>query len=187
MELLDALSESFDHAAKIVGGVQAGQLEGPTPCTEWTLRQLLTHTTGVVSSMGLAARGLEPTNPNEYELDADPGTQFRTEAERTLAAWRARGLDGEMNVGAGPMPASVALGINLADTTTHSWDIAQASGQDTHIPDDVARAALGFVRQFVNDDVRAFAGFGTPVELAPTASPTDQLVAFLGRRPNPTP
>jgi uncharacterized protein (TIGR03086 family) len=183
VELLDALSESFDHAAKIVGGVQAGQLDTPTPCGEWTLRQLLAHTTGVVASMGRAARGLEPQNPNDFVLDTDLGPQFRAEADRTLTAWRERGLDGEMNVGAGPMPATAALGINLADTTTHSWDIARASGQDPHIPDDVARAALGFVQQFVNDDVRAFAGFAAPVELATAASPTDQLVAFLGRTP----
>jgi uncharacterized protein (TIGR03086 family) len=183
VELLDALSESFDHAAKVVGGVQPAQLDSPTPCPEWTLRQLLTHTTGVVASMGLAARGLEPRNPNEFALDADLAGQFRAEADRTLAAWREGGLDGEMNVGAGPMPAAVALGINLADTTTHSWDIARATGQDARIPDDVARAALGFVQQFVNDDVRAFAGFAPPVEVGAAASPTDQLVAFLGRTP----
>jgi uncharacterized protein (TIGR03086 family) len=179
----DALAKSFDHAAAVVAAVRPDQLDAPTPCRDWTLRQLVAHTTGTVSSMGLAARGLAPTNPNDFRLDADPGAQFRAEADRTLAAWRARGLDGQMDVGAGPMPAAVAFGINLADTTTHSWDIARASGQDTEVPADVAQAALDFARSFVNDDVRAFAGFDAPVTLDSSATPAEQLVAFLGRRP----
>jgi uncharacterized protein (TIGR03086 family) len=183
VEPIETLAESFDHTARVVAAVRPDQLDASTPCTEWRLRQLLSHTVGVVSSMGLAARGLEPVNPNEFPLDADPGAQFRAEAERTLAAWRERGLEGEMNVGAGPMPAAVAFGINLADTTTHSWDIARASGQDAEVPDDVARAALDFARSFVNDDVRSFAGFSAPVTVPETATPTEQLVAFLGRHP----
>ena len=183
MDPIDTLAESFDHTAEVVAAVRSDQLDAPTPCTDWTLRELLSHTVGVVSSMGLAAQGLEPCNPNDFPLGADLGVQFRTEADRTIKAWRARGLDGEMNVGAGPMPAAVAFGINLADTTTHSWDIARASGQDGEAPDDVARAALDFAQSFVDDNVRSFAGFGAPVAVPETATPTQQLVAFLGRRP----
>jgi hypothetical protein len=65
---------------------------------------------------------------NSVPLDADLGAQFRTEADRTLAAWTARGLDGEV-------------------------------------------------------DVRTFAGFDPAVPVGADADPTDQLVAFLGRRP----
>jgi uncharacterized protein (TIGR03086 family) len=180
---IDTLAESFDHTARVVAAVRPDQLDAPTPCTDWTLRELLSHTVGVVSSMGLAAQGLEPRNPGDYPLGGDPGAQFRTEADRTIAAWRARGLDGEMDVGAGPMPAAIAFGINLSDTTTHSWDIARSSGQDSEVPDDVARAALDFAQGFVDDDVRSFAGFGAPVTVPQTATPTQQLVAFLGRRP----
>jgi uncharacterized protein (TIGR03086 family) len=183
MELLEALSESFDHASKVVGGVQPDQLDTATPCTEWDVRALLGHTVGVVVNMGRGASGLEPVDPATFELAADPGAQFRTEADRTLAAWSARGTDGQVDVGAGPMPAEFALSINVVDTTTHSWDLARATGQDAEIPDDLAGTALAVVQGFMTDQLRAAVGFAAPVPLPAGASATDQLVAFLGRRP----
>ena len=110
MEMLEALSQTFDHATKIVSGVSNDQLDSPTPCSEWPLRTLLSHMTGVVVNMGRGAGGSEllPSIEGFVIEPDDLGTQFRTEADRTLAAWRTRGDDDEVNVGAGPMPARVA-------------------------------------------------------------------------------
>jgi uncharacterized protein (TIGR03086 family) len=184
MELLEALSQSFDHTAKIVGGVQPAQLDAPTPCRDWDVRTLVGHMTGVVVNMGLGARG-EALLPDlsAFQLDADPAAQFRTEADRTLAAWSARGTEGEVNIGAGPMPVPVAMSINVLDTATHSWDVARATGQDGSLPDDLAATALSLCQGIVTDEVRGFAGFDPVVPLGPDASKTDQLVAFLGRTP----
>jgi uncharacterized protein (TIGR03086 family) len=183
MELLDALSQTFDHATKVISGVRTDQLDAPTPCTEWDVRTLLGHTMGVVANMGRGAGGKELlADMNAFPLEADLGAQFRAEADRTLAAWTARGLDGEVNVGAGPMPAPAGLSINLLDTATHSWDIARASGQDANLPDALAGTVLAVCQGFITDDIRAFAGFDAAVPAAGDAGPTEQLVAFLGRR-----
>lgn len=184
MEQLDALSQTFDHAAKVIAGVGPDQLDAPTPCREWTVRSLLAHTTGVVINMGRGASGRELLpDINAVALDTDVGTQFRAEADRTLAAWKARGLEGEVDIGAGPMPVPAGLGINLLDTATHSWDIARATGQSADLPDELATTVLAVARGIVSDDIRTFAGFDPAVAVAAGASPTDQLVAFLGRRP----
>src|SRR5258708_7879833 len=120
MDLLDALSQTFDHATKVVTGVQDDQLDLSTPCQQWNVRALLSHTFGVVANIGRGAGGQELlADTNSFPLDADRGAQFRSEADCTLAAWKARGLDGEVNIGAGPMPAQVGLSINLLDTATH--------------------------------------------------------------------
>jgi uncharacterized protein (TIGR03086 family) len=185
MEMLDALSQTFDHATKIVSGVSNDELDSPTPCSEWPLRTLLAHMTAVVVNMGRGAGGSEllPSIEGFVIEPDDLGTQFRTEADRTLAAWRTRGDDDEVNVGAGPMPARVALAINLLDTATHSWDVARCTGQDANLPDAVASAALACAHQIVSDEIRGFAGFAPAISTGPDASPTDQLVAFLGRKP----
>ena len=120
---------------------------------------------------------------NAFPLDADVSAQFRAEADRTLAAWKAHGLDGEVAIGAGPMPARLAASINLVDTTTHSWDLAKATRQDARIPDDLAPTVLAVARGFIDDDGRKLAGFDPPVPVANGAAPSDQLVAFLGRQP----
>ena len=184
MDLLDALSQTFDHTTKIVAGVQNDQLNQPTPCTQWDVRSLLSHMFGVVANIGRGASGQELlADVNSFPLEADRAAQFRAEADRTLAAWTARGLEGEVNIGAGPMPAQAGLSINLLDTATHSWDIARATGQDGNLPDELATTVLAASRGVVSDDVRKFAGIDPAVSVAAGASPTDQLAAFLGRRP----
>jgi uncharacterized protein (TIGR03086 family) len=183
MELLDALSQTFDHAANIVSGVQTDQLGETTPCRDWDVRTLVAHTMGVIVNMGRGARGEQLLERASLPLDADFGAQFRAETDRTLAAWTAHGLDGNVNVGAGPMPARAAISINLVDSTTHTWDIARATGQDERLPDELAATVLAVGQGVVSDDLRKVVGFDPPVPVAPDASPTEQLVAFLGRRP----
>ena len=184
MEMLEALSRTFEHTGQVVAGVTPSQLDSPTPCTDWKVRNVLAHMTGVVMNMGLGASG-QPllADVNDTPLAADLGAQFRAEADRTLAAWKAHGLDGMVDIGAGPMPAAAGIGINLLDTATHSWDIARATGGSAELPDDLATFVLEIARGIVSDDIRSFAGIYPAVAIADGASPTDQLVAFLGRRP----
>jgi uncharacterized protein (TIGR03086 family) len=183
MELLDALAETFDHTTKVVSGIRPDQRAGATPCGEWDVQALCAHTLGVVMNMGRGASGADLlADVNAVTLDTDLGTQFRAEADRTLAAWRTRGRDDEVNIGAGPMPASVAMSINVLDTATHSWDLARATGQDPNLSDALAEAALECSHRVVRDDIRQFAGFDPAVTVGADAGPTDRLVAFLGRR-----
>jgi uncharacterized protein (TIGR03086 family) len=183
MEMLDALSETFDHATKVLGGVQPAQLSAPTPCREWDVRALVGHMMGVVVNMGRGASGAELVDFGSITLADDLGTQFRTEADRTLAAWKARGAGGEVNIGAGPMPVAAAMGINLIDTATHSWDVARATGQDGRLPDELAAVVLAAAQASVSDQVRAFAGIDPAVPAPAGAGATEQLVAFLVCQP----
>lgn len=186
MDLLDALDRTFKHAHSVIAGVRADQHGDPTPCTEWTVRDLMTHMIGVVAGIGAAASaaGAPPAGPPpEFELAEDPAAQFEAAAAATLEAWRTPGvLESTVNAGAGPLPGQVYAGINLLDTATHAWDLAVATGQDRTLPDDVAVAALEASRQMITDPVRS-GRFGPEVAIAAGATPTEQLVAYLGRTP----
>ena len=184
METLDALTQTFDHAAAVIGGVRPEQMTAPTPCTEWDVRALLTHTIGVVTNVGCGVRGdaLLP-DVNAIALEADFARQFRIAADGTVAAWRSVGFDGEVNIGAGPMPASLGASINVVDTASHAWDIARATGQAEDLPAELAASMLILAQGFVSDDIRNFAGFAAAVEVAADATPTDAFAAFMGRRP----
>ena len=80
------------------------------------------------------------------------------------------------------MPGRVLAGINLLDTATHTWDLATATGQPSTLPDGVATAALEVSRATISPELRP-GRFGPEVPVAADAGPTEQLVAFLGRRP----
>ncbi len=183
MDLISALTQTFDHTHGVIAGVKPEQLGNPTPCSEWDVRGLLSHTLGVVAGIGAAVGSDPPSAPDSFVLADDPAAQFQALADRTLAAWTAAGLDGETNIGAGPMPRQAAIGINLLDTATHSWDIARATGQPEALPAELAAVVLGLCKQIVTDEVRGFAGFAPAVAVADDADATTQLVAFLGRQP----
>jgi uncharacterized protein (TIGR03086 family) len=183
MDLVDALDQTFDHAHTVIAGVRADQLTNPTPCREWDVAALLTHVTGGVTKIGAALQSPPVDPPSDFKLADDAATQFRTAADGNLAAWRTTGLEGETNIGAGPMPKQAAISINLLDTLTHAWDVARATGQPEQLPDELAGLVLGICQGFVTDDIRKFAGFDPPVAVPQDAGRTDQLVAFLGRQP----
>src|SRR5829696_1136619 len=110
-DLVQTLSETFDHTEGVLRGVRPEHLDQPTPCPEWDVQALVEHFVGVVVNMGRGANGESLLAPNEaFTVGDDLADRFRTEADRTVAAWRAQGVQGEVDVGAGPMPASVAIG-----------------------------------------------------------------------------
>ncbi len=183
MDLLAPLAEAFDHTAGVLAGVTTEDLDRATPCTEWDVKRLVGHVIGVVTAMGFGARGEELPDVRGVPLATDLVAQFRAVAGATLSAWTARGTEGLVNIGAGPMPVMAALSVNLIDTATHSWDIAVATGQDADLPDDLAVTALAVAQGFLTDEIRGFAGIGAAVPAAPDAGPTDQLIAYMGRRP----
>ncbi len=184
MELLDALDATFGHTTAVIAAIRPDQLDAPTPCAEWDVRALLAHTLGVVTNMGRGARG-EPLldDVSAMALESDLGAQFAATAAATMAGWRALGPDASVDVGAGPMPAMVAMSINLLDTATHSWDIADATGQPGDLDPEVADRVMEACRMVVTDEVRGFAGFDPAVPVPADASVMTQVVAFLGRRP----
>jgi uncharacterized protein (TIGR03086 family) len=180
MELIAALDKSFAHTHGVLLGVRPEYLTDPTTCAKWTVQDLLEHMIGVVAGLGAAAAG---TAPAAFALDDDPATQFDAVATATLEAWRSPGaLDKTIEGPAGAMPGSVYAGINLLDTATHAWDLATACGLPAALPDDVATFTLEVARQTIAPPIRP-GRFADEVASPVGASATDQLVAFLGRRP----
>src|SRR5690348_8837142 len=136
MDVVDALDDTFQHAHVVIGGVKAEQYSDKTPCTEWTVRDLLEHMIGVVAGLGAAAAGEPPT---AFVLSDDPAGQFKSAAASAMAAWRTPGvLERVVDAGPGPMPGSVLASINLVDTAVHTWDLAAATGQPRELPTPVA-------------------------------------------------
>jgi uncharacterized protein (TIGR03086 family) len=178
MDLIDALEQTFTHAHGVIAGVRAEQYSDKTPCTEWTVRELLEHMVGVVAGLGAAAAGEERT---PFVLSDDPAAQFEAVSRAALTAWRQPGvLDRVVEAKPGPMPGRMLASINLLDTATHTWDLATATDQRQELPQPVAEAAMEASLLIVNDDLRP--GRFAPEQRAPHgASATQRLVAFLGR------
>lgn len=187
MDTLKTMQQVMDQTGKIVDGVQPSQLGDPTPCTEWTVRDVINHVTGGSTMFAVCIE--EGSVPDEMmgqlmtgdNLGDDYKSAFRAAAQRALDAGNQPGALGKMvTLPFGQMPAEAALNIAIFDVTTHAADLAQATGQtigDTELLD----TALEVGRQMVGPEMRHPGVFGPEVSAPADADATSKLLAFAGR------
>jgi uncharacterized protein (TIGR03086 family) len=180
--MLVQLGCALDAVGTLIANVQPGQWSAPTPCTEWDVRRLVEHLTGmnrVFTALLLAAP--PPRRPDVGAVDSDPVGSYRdSAAELQRAFGRPGALDREYVGPLGSASGRQRLQIRLYDLLAHGWDLAQATGQPADLPDDLAEQSLVFARTQVSDNSRA-GRFGPPTEVSPDAPAIERLVAFLGR------
>lgn len=164
-----------------VEGVPAGAWEAPTPCAEWSARDLLSHMirnyTHMPAQVGI---DIEPSQ----SVDEDPVAAWheaRAAMEEVLddpeqAAKEYDGYFGRLSV-AGTVDDFLGF-----DLVVHSWDLARATGQEETLPaDELPR--LWEMARTLGDSLRMDGVCGPEVGVPESASEQDRLLAFLGRRP----
>jgi hypothetical protein len=72
--------------------------------------------------------------------------------------------------------------VGVVEIAVHGWDIAAACREGQPIPSVLAIEILAIIPLVVTDATR-HGRFAAPVAAAPQASPSDRLVALLGRNP----
>lgn len=80
------------------------------------------------------------------------------------------------------MPAAFIANLLPLELVLHGWDLAQASGQELRVSDELA-ACLRELAESVVPSGRGNGSFAEEVEPAADASPIDRLAAYAGRRP----
>ena len=187
MNLHDEMTDAADAAARTVANADAGQFGRPTPCTEWDVRALLNHLI-LWTSYSLAARAQgEPVDQDLMDRDfaAAPGfaADYRAQLDRALTAWADPATwESSLDVMGTPTPSADVAALNIAEMVLHGWDLAAATGQTYTVSEPAAAAAMRAVE--ANADLfREYKGFAEPVEVTPTASTLDRLLALSGRDP----
>jgi uncharacterized protein (TIGR03086 family) len=187
---LTALLENTCAATQtVVAGVSAEQHSAATPCTKWTVRDLLNH---MVAANRLFAARFSGEN---YDFDAigiapeligdDPLRAYQDASQAALDAWRAlESPDAPIHSSGGDAPASRLFLPMLVDNLMHGWDLATATGQEFAPPADGVAAAYERVYGNLPDAARGEGrGFGAEVILPESAPLLDRLLAYTGRTP----
>ncbi len=181
------LERAIGYALGTVHGVTPELLSRPTPCRGWDLRMLLWH---LNESLAALQEGIEggcvglDATADDGDLAADPVPIFRDRAGRLLGAWTGAGHQRLIAIAGYPLAASVMAGVGALEIAVHGWDISQACGRGRPIPHALATDLLHMCPLLVDGSGR-HPLFAAPVTVAPAASPSDRLAAFLGRRPAP--
>jgi uncharacterized protein (TIGR03086 family) len=179
-EISQRYARRADAFAAKIAAVPDDRWSAPTPCENWTARELVAH---VVDSQGVFL-GFVGGSVGEIPLvDDDP-----------LGAWNGaravvqQGLEdpeqaaAEFEGGTGKQTFAGAVDRFLSfDLVVHGWDLAHATGLDERIAaDDVERTREQ--ADAFGDAMRDPRAFGPEVEPPPGADPQARLLAFLGRR-----
>lgn len=188
MDNIALMQQVVDETTKVVNHVSPGQLGNPTPCTEWTVRDILNHITGGATMFAISAE--QGSVPDEVigqlmggdNIGDDPQAAWAKAADRAMAAFRTPGvLDKMVKLPFGEMPAGIALNIAIFDVLTHAVDIARSTEQ-TVDETELVETALGLGRQMVGPELRQPGVFDAEQPVADDAPPADRLLAFAGRR-----
>ncbi|MFP5347306.1 MAG: TIGR03086 family metal-binding protein [Actinomycetes bacterium] len=177
--------EALQAFTERVHGVPDDAWARQTPCTDWTVRDLLNHVTSehLWAADLLAGKSLQEVG-DRYDGDVlgdDPVAAWDRASAGSLAAWRRATPDQTVELSRGETPASQYAEEMLVDLVVHGWDLARGAGLDERMPRDAVLRALAFARAHESE----LEGSGMFAEPVPTESddPQDQLVALLGRRP----
>ncbi|MCZ4095165.1 TIGR03086 family metal-binding protein [Streptomyces sp. H39-C1] len=181
------LAEAHSYLRTDVLGVPEDAWGNPTPCAEWTVRQVLNHARldqqALVMQIAEVGPPADPFEP-EDALGADPVGQLDEVLAAATAAWVSVGRDAE-NVPTpfGPIPAWQGTGTAALDAAVHAWDIAKATGQDLPLTADLAEG-LQVIADLIVDFIRDnFHKFGPALPAPEGATAAQKLLAFTGRDP----
>ena len=173
-DLLDLYRRASDWTAEKIAGTT--DLDAPTPCDGWTVRNLLDHMLDTQRYFAGAARGEKgpPPSPTPPSLSSDdPMADFERSRSAVLAAF---GQDGVIEK-TGP-----ALAIAFSDQLLHGWDLARATGQDATMPDGLAQEAYEAIHGRFTDEQRTGV-FKPEIPVGDDATPQQRLLAYTGREP----
>jgi uncharacterized protein (TIGR03086 family) len=196
---LQDLRAATEWAALLFDGVDIDhQADWPTPCTDWSVRTLMTH---VVAWNRLFAAGLLKVRPPDEITTAalattpgsndtvpdlvhgSPGHAYRTSAHELLAVLS---LDPEMQgtceLPVGELPAGRVFTMALVDNIVHAWDLAFATDQDGTIPEDLLAVLEPAVADLPIDRTRGTL-FAHARPAPEGATRQQRVLAYLGRRP----
>lgn len=182
---IDSLHErSVGAFTRRVQAIQRGEWELPTPCTEWSVRDLVNHVAygDLWVRPLLAGKTLEEVG-DRFEGDVlgdDPVAGYERAADDALLAVSQADLGGKVHTSGGIIDATEYLGQRVMDNLVHAWDLARAIG-----------ASEDFDPELVTFVLKMFEphGGGPPSMFAPPVEVPDdggdeltKLLALTGRR-----
>jgi uncharacterized protein (TIGR03086 family) len=175
-------------ACDLVATTPPDRLPDPTPCTDYDVRALVGHLVAVLNRITAVARGV-PVSETPRETTGVPDDGWADAARSALrgatSTWSDPDLlERRLELPFGTMPGAAALAAYTAELTTHSWDLAVATGRSVDWDEDVVTAALATSRRVLPSGERPpDVPFATAVPVPDDAPAIDRLVAWQGRDP----
>ncbi len=168
----------------VVQRVRPDQWDADSPCEGWCARDIVAHQCGVIDALTQMADTGQIAMPHTPDVGDDPVGHWDATRDRVLEALDTAGA--LHTTGAfwwGEMSIDELIAFVTWDPLGHSWDLAQATGQDAHADDGVAEAVLATIEPMA-DTLRQMQLMGPPVEVPADADAMTRYLGLTGRDPN---
>jgi uncharacterized protein (TIGR03086 family) len=158
-----------------------------TPCLGWDVRTLVNHVVGedLWTVPLMAGRTIEEVG-DRYDGDVlgqSPVRSVDSATKSAIAALQQRGVTTRtVHLSFGDTPATEYVWQLITDHLIHAWDLAVATGGDTHLDDDLVAAVAGWFRE--REGMYREGGAVAARPSVPTWSPQDELLVAFGRDPS---
>ena len=145
MTPLDTLALARSEFARRLRLVTADDWQRPTPCDDWTVRDLVVHVVGGDRMSAALLRGASREEATAIRKTIDLGDDavaaFDAEADQVAAAFAEPGaFERTIPHPSGmDMPGARLLGFRIGDYALHAWDLAQAIGADEKLDDNLVQ------------------------------------------------
>ncbi|MGH8867851.1 MAG: TIGR03086 family metal-binding protein [Actinomycetes bacterium] len=187
-DVVELHRRSVERFADLVQQVRADQWDDPTPCSDWSVRDLVNHL--VVEDRWTAPlmRGSTMAEVGD-RLDGDLLGRDAVSAvidaakEAVYAVGEPGATDRVVHLSFGDAPGADYAWQLFADHLVHGWDLAKAIDVDDRL-DPALVSALADWFAGVEETYRSMGAIGPRVTLPPDARAQDRLLAAFGRDPS---
>jgi uncharacterized protein (TIGR03086 family) len=187
-EMVDRFARAVTGFSARVGKVSRDDLDRPTPCTEWTVGDLVNHVIGEMLWMPPLLEGQTIADVGDRfdgdQVGADPDAAWSAAADSASRAVVDSG-DGQqlVHLSYGDVPAAGYITEVTLDVVVHTWDLASALGSDEQLDPDLVAFALDRLKG--REAELAGSGlFAPPVAVEDDADAQTRLLAAVGRTPS---
>ncbi|MDP1819700.1 MAG: TIGR03086 family metal-binding protein [Acidimicrobiales bacterium] len=180
MTVIDRYRTLSEEMAARVAAVPDDAWTNPTPCADWTARDLVRH---LVEAPRMFFGMVEVPPPADGPpVDDDPSGAFAVVRTAVLDALGDPAVaDKEFDGLSGRQTFAQAIDRFIcADLVVHGWDLARSTGQDEHVDPDEARRIHESLEP-MEHTMRGPGAFGPATEPPPDADEPTKLLCFLGR------
>ncbi len=179
--VLDHLARASTVTGDVIDRIAADQWTASTPCTEWTVRDVVNHLVGMnLVFVAMFEQGPMPERGTDC-LGDDPAQAYRQSAAALHAAVAGPGLlEQSQTTPLGAATGAERLQWRVADLLAHAWDLAQSTGVAVELPDDLVEPSLTFVQAQLPGQ-RHTGRFADPQPIPDDAPAIERLAAFTGR------
>jgi len=185
------LTHPSEQLAALVAGVSDDELDGPTPCDDTSVRQLLAHVARLAAAFTDAAGKVvgpttarPPATMAELELPGDWRTLIPERLSALAAAWsEPDAWEGETRIAGLTMPGTDTGFVVNDELVLHGWDLAAATDQPYEVAEPNLDAAWVFVFGVPDDPAARQGLFGPRLPVADSAPLLDRVLAGAGRDP----